>query len=68
MLTENGSFTFNTALADGSDYAVTVAVQPSGPGQECTVTDGSGTLSGSNVTNVSVVCDYSDVIFKDGFE
>jgi hypothetical protein len=68
LLTGNGSFTFNTALADGSDYVVTVAVQPSGPGQECTVTDGSGTLSGSNVTDVSVACDYSEVIFKDGFE
>ncbi len=50
----NGSFTFATALANGSAYNVTVLTQPSG--QSCTVTNGAGTLSGSHVTNVSVAC------------
>ena len=52
----DGSFTFATALADGSAYAVTVLTQPTGPAQTCTVGSGSGTLTGTNVTNVSVVC------------
>ena len=52
----NGDFTFATAIADGSPYAVTVATQPTGLSQTCTVTNGSGTLAGANVTNVAVNC------------
>ncbi len=56
----NGSFTFATALYDNVNYNVTVFSQPSG--QTCTVTNGSGTVSGSNVTNVSISCsDNSDI-------
>ena len=50
----NGSFTFATALATGSAYAVTVFSQPAG--QTCTVTNGSGTIASANVTNVTVTC------------
>lgn len=50
----DGSFQFANALADAAPYAVTVATQPAG--QTCTVNDGSGTISGANVTNVSVTC------------
>jgi len=50
----DGSFEFATALANGSPYTVTVATPPAG--QTCTVNDGSGTISGANVTNVAVVC------------
>ena len=53
------SFTFLTELADTNDYAVSVLVQPSG--QTCSVTggdydDGSGTVSGIDVTSVIVTC------------
>jgi 6-phosphogluconolactonase (cycloisomerase 2 family) len=51
----NGSFTFPTAIATGSSFAVTVATQPSNPAQVCTVSGGSGTIN-ANVTNVAVVC------------
>ena len=50
----NGSFTFATALAPGSVYAVTVSSQPAG--QTCTVSSGSGTIASANVTNVVVTC------------
>ena len=50
----NGSFSFPTALDNGSSYTVTVATQP--PQQLCTVTNGAGTLNGANVTNVQVAC------------
>ena len=53
----NGAFTFTTQLADGAAYAVTVKTQPNG--QSCTVTNGSGTLAGANVTNVAVSCTES---------
>lgn len=52
----NGTFTFPTALASGSNYAVTVQTQPSGPAQTCAVTNGSGTVGAANITNVSVSC------------
>jgi len=50
----NGAFTFPTALADSSSYSVTVKTQPTG--QTCTVTNGTGMISGGNVTNVAVAC------------
>jgi N-acetylneuraminic acid mutarotase len=50
----NGAFTFSTALANQSPYAVTVATQPTG--QSCTVNNGSGTVSGANVTNIAITC------------
>ncbi len=56
MVNADGSFTFATALTDGSAYTVTVQTQPTSPNQTCTVTNGSGTLAGSNITNVSVAC------------
>jgi hypothetical protein len=52
----NGGFTFTAALFDGSGYSVRVKTQPTNPGQSCTVTNGNGTISGANVTNVSVNC------------
>ena len=56
----DGSFTFATALDDKSAYAVTVSVQPDTPSQTCTVTNGSGSLAGANVTNVAVTCSVND--------
>jgi predicted RNA-binding protein with TRAM domain len=53
-LSSNGSFTFSTPIAEGSTYNVTVLTQPAA--QTCTVTNGSGTMGSSNVTNVSANC------------
>lgn len=54
VINSNGSFTFATPVAEGSSYNVTVSTQPAA--QTCTVTNGSGTLGASNVTNVGVFC------------
>ncbi|MEO7430445.1 MAG: hypothetical protein ABIR62_00060 [Dokdonella sp.] len=62
----NGSFTFPTPQASGTAYVVTVGTQPTNPTELCTVSNGSGTVGSSNVTNIAVTC--SDTIFKDGFE
>ncbi len=53
-LTSNGPFSFATASTGGSAYNVTVGAQPMG--QMCVVNSGAGTISTSNITNVSVVC------------
>jgi 6-phosphogluconolactonase len=50
-------FTFTAALSNGAHYGVTVKTQPTSPAQNCVVVgNGSGTVDGANVTNVSVVC------------
>lgn len=65
VLTDNGgdnlavssgatSFAFQTALSSGSSYAVAVATQPSGA--TCSVANGNGTISGSNVSSVQITC------------
>jgi len=53
-ITANGSFSFAESLSDGSAYNVTVLTPPAG--QTCTVSNGSGTISSSNVTDVAVTC------------
>jgi hypothetical protein len=54
LISANGSFAFNTAIASGAAYSVTVLIQPSG--QTCTVANGSGTVTNSNITNIQVNC------------
>jgi hypothetical protein len=55
----NGPFVFDTALPDGSPYDVTVLTQPTG--QTCGVTNGFGTINGSDVLGVDVDC-VDDVV------
>jgi len=47
-------FAWSNALTNGQAYAVTVSTQPAG--QSCTVSNGSGTIAGADVTNVAVNC------------
>jgi hypothetical protein len=54
---DSGASTFTFApVPSGSQYNVTVAAQPTGPAQACTVTNPSGTVGGENVTSVRVDC------------
>jgi hypothetical protein len=53
-----GSFTMPRAVASGGGYAVTVQSQPAG--QNCTVSNGTGTVGTSDVTNIGVSCVASD--------
>jgi hypothetical protein len=52
----DGTFVFDTALPSGARYDVTVGRQPRDPEQTCTVTNGSGFVGDSNVTNIVVEC------------
>ncbi len=51
----NGTFAMNPQN-DGTGYAITVKTQPTAKSQTCTVTNGTGTIGGANVTNVGVSC------------
>lgn len=53
-VTADGPFVFSTPLDDGSAYAVTVLKQPRG--LLCTVTNGTGTIAGADVSSVDVTC------------
>lgn len=66
----DGGFVFPDALFSGDSYAVTVLTQPSSPENVCTVSNGSGTIAGANVTDVAVVCilPVVDLIFCNSFE
>ena len=52
----NGRFTFVQRLPSGLPYNVAIETQPSNPAQVCTVTRGSGTASGADVTDIAVDC------------
>jgi hypothetical protein len=52
----NGNFGFAALLPSGTAYAVTIKTQPVTPTQTCTVTNGTGSIAGSNVTNVALSC------------
>lgn len=54
-VTADGAFVFTTPIADGATYTVTVQTAPA-TNSNCNVTNGSGTVSSANVTNVSISC------------
>jgi hypothetical protein len=50
----NGSFAFDTPIANQTSYSVSVATQPAG--ETCSVMNGSGTVNGASVSGVAVSC------------
>ncbi len=61
----NGAFAFATPVVDGATYAVTVKTQPIGV--VCSVANGTGTVSGANVTSVAVACKLATGTFTKAF-
>jgi uncharacterized repeat protein (TIGR03803 family) len=58
--TADGPFTFAHQLSSGATYNVTVTSQPTG--QTCTVTNGTGRVSSTDVTNVIVACSLNQAV------
>jgi hypothetical protein len=52
----NQAFSFATPVPSGAPYNAAVLRQPTGPNQVCSVTNGTGTIGGGNVTNIEVAC------------
>ncbi|HVK59934.1 MAG TPA: hypothetical protein VM432_00230 [Bdellovibrionales bacterium] len=72
-ISSDGAYTFSTKVQHAGAYAVTVSSNPSG--QHCTVSNGSGSVNGADVTDVDIACadpswktpaDASDNISVDG--
>ena len=64
----NGVFVFPTAIYDGSGYDIAVLAKPDGSEEMCSIANGNGTVSGSNVSDVSVTCRSGNLVFEDSFE
>jgi len=55
----SGSFVFSRGIVSGASYSITVKTQATNPFQFCGVTNGSGTVSEADVTNITVDCPVS---------
>jgi large repetitive protein len=55
-ISSSGGFAFANTLASGGSYAVTIASQPTSPSQTCTVSNGSGNIAASAISDVAVNC------------
>jgi hypothetical protein len=53
-VTANGSFTFNSKLASGTPYNVTVQTAPAS--QNCSISNGAGTVGTADVSNIAISC------------
>jgi len=54
-VTQDGTFVFPDKIEQGSDYKVTVSVQPSAPNQVCTISGDEGTIT-DDITDINVTC------------
>lgn len=54
----DGEAIFATKMKKGSSYSISVKTAPSNPLEKCTVTNGAGTISDSDIT-ISVFCDLN---------
>ncbi len=56
LVVNNGIFTFDTELLDGSAYEVTIEAQPTSPELICSISNGNGNISMANITDVEITC------------
>lgn len=53
----DGAFAFTTNISDSTAYIVDIVAEP--PGQDCSVSNGSGLIGGGNINDVVVSCQTS---------
>jgi hypothetical protein len=66
-INEDGVFSFPTTLPDGSHFQVSIVSQIDDPNRICRVINGTGTLDGSDIGEIEVICS-DDELFDDRFE
>jgi hypothetical protein len=55
-ISADGPFQFVTPALSGASFTVTIAAQPTGPAQTCTLSGATGTVGGADVSSVTVNC------------
>ncbi len=55
-INNNGEFTFDTRLLDGSDYQITISQQPTALSQICSATNSEGKFQGADISNITIDC------------
>jgi hypothetical protein len=69
IVSNQGAFAFPTPLDDQQNYDVTIKTQPNDPIQDCEVINGDGSLTGSDIENIFLVCVFGDdLIYRHGFD
>ena len=56
VISANGAFSFAAPVEDGSSYEVTIASPPGKPNWTCDLSNSTGILAGSDVSNIMVRC------------
>jgi hypothetical protein len=62
-ISANGAFIFSGRGLETDNYSITVLTQPSPATSHCTVTNASGTISSSNISNITVTCQANLKLF-----
>jgi len=60
VVDSNGSFKFSNSLADGKEFNVVIRELPSN--QSCAIENGTGSVNGSDVSDIRVTCTSSFII------
>jgi hypothetical protein len=69
IVSDSGVFSFNTGVNDQTNYQVEVLNQPTNPIQNCQITNPTGTVNGTEINNVIILCDIStELIFRNSFD
>lgn len=63
VVSDDGTFTFNTPLVHNAVFDVTIRDRPDNPGQTCLIDNGSGRMPGGNLGNIEVTC-FRDVVLR----
>lgn len=66
LINENGNFTFAAQIASNGSYNVTVAANPTG--ETCSIVNGTGVVSDTDITNITVDCTHVSTIYAGGFD
>jgi len=69
IITHDGAFVFTTPIFDQQSYSVTIDSQPNDPLQTCNIVNANGTISGGDIVNVFINCEFGDdLIYRHGFD
>lgn len=63
----NGSFVFSESQVDDNQYSISVFSQPNNPNQTCILSNNLGAITGSDVTDILLVCNAAPTTANDNY-